>query len=64
MNYLIEIPEMQYRMEKYMRAARMYNHLAIKSKKRGEHFGKWVTLRKQNVKFARQWQKDIKGMQA
>lgn len=64
MNHLIEIPEMQYRMEKYMRAARMYNKLALQAKKRGEHFGKWISLRRQNVKYARQWQRDIAAMLA
>jgi len=64
MNHLIEIDEMIYRMSKYMRAARMYNKLALQAKKRGEHFGKWISLRRQNVKFARQWQRDIASMRA
>ncbi len=61
---IIKVSEMQYRMEKYCRAAKMYNRLAWKCKKRGEHFGHWIRLRQQNIKFARHWQKDLKEMLA
>lgn len=64
MHTLIEVPEMQYRMSKYARAAMMYNRLALKAKKRGEHFGHWIRLRNQNIKYARQWQKDLAAWQA